>query len=47
MIDHKVAKKGNMSVINGINYGCPYEGYFDPYVILFQNIYQHYLHAHS
>jgi hypothetical protein len=38
MIDLKTLKKGNMSLINGINYGCPYEGYFDPPFVFFQNI---------
>ena len=27
-----------MSLINGINFGCPYEGYFDGPFIFFQNI---------
>ena len=38
MVDLKVVKKGNMSLINGINYGCPHEGYFDPPFVFFQNI---------
>jgi len=38
MVDLKALKKGNMSLINGINYGCPYEGYFDPPFIFFTNI---------
>lgn len=32
MLDQKIAKKGNMSLINGINYGCPYQGFYDPFI---------------
>ena len=42
LIDIKLAKKGNMSLINGINFGCPYEGYYDYPIIFFQSISQHF-----
>ena len=42
LIDVKVAKKGNMSLINGINYGCQYEGYYDHPIIFFTSIGSHF-----
>lgn len=41
LIDHKITLQGNMSLINGINYGCPYQGFYDPFVVLLQNLFQH------
>ena len=42
LIDIKLPKKGNMSLINGINYGCPSEGYYDHPLNFFQSISQHF-----
>jgi len=38
LIDAKHVKQGNLSLINGINFGCMYEGYFDAPLNLFQSI---------
>lgn len=38
LIDIKQPKKGNVSLINGINFGCQYEGYYDNAIAFFQNI---------
>lgn len=38
LIDSKQTKQGNLSLINGINFGCIYEGYYDPPLNLFQSI---------
>ena len=38
LIDLKIAKKGNFSLINGINFGCQYEGYYDPPLCFFSTI---------
>jgi len=40
LIDFKIAKKGNISLINGINFGCQYEGYYDHPLLLFSSISQ-------
>lgn len=38
LIDIKLPKKGSMSLINGINFGCQYEGYYDHPIAFFQSI---------
>lgn len=38
LIDIKQPKKGNVSLINGINFGCQYEGYYDHPIAFFQSI---------
>lgn len=38
LIDEKQIKQGNLSLINGINFGCMYEGYFDAPLQLFHSI---------
>lgn len=38
LIDVKQPKKGNVSLINGINFGCQYEGYYDHPIAFFQSI---------
>ena len=38
LIDIKQPKKGNMSLINGINFGCQCEGYYDHPIAFFQSI---------
>lgn len=38
LIDLKLPKRGHMSLINGINFGCQYEGYYDHPIEFFQAI---------
>ena len=38
LIDLKMPKKGSMTLINGINFGCQYEGYYDHPIGFFQKI---------
>jgi hypothetical protein len=40
MIDIKIPKKQNISLVNGINYGCQHEGYYDHPIVFFHNISQ-------
>mmetsp|Transcript_29412 Transcript_29412/g.44502 ORF Transcript_29412/g.44502 Transcript_29412/m.44502 type:complete len:285 (-) Transcript_29412:1335-2189(-) len=35
LIDLKLTKKGTITLVEGINFGCPYEGYFDHPIIFF------------
>jgi len=37
-MDIKMTKKGNMSLLNGINFGCQYEGYYDHPIVFFASI---------
>jgi fused-like protein len=43
LIDLRQAKRGNINLINGINFGCPYEGFYDHPIIFFESIAQQYL----
>lgn len=42
LIECKSGKKGNLSLVNGLNFGCQYEGYFDFPIILFSKISSHF-----
>jgi fused len=38
LIDVKMPKKGFLSLVNGINFGCPHQGYYDHAIVFFQAI---------
>lgn len=38
LIDVKIPMKGFFSLINGINFGCPHQGYYDHAIVFFQSI---------
>ena len=38
MLETKQQKKSSISLVNGINFGCPYEGFYDHAIIFFEAI---------